>query len=666
MNLPDGNLYKMNGGPNKRNQGPDQVSGNTDVNSFISTKRRTQPLSWWEENTNLPRYYDYKIGTTLINNTDLRSEWNCLYYLRPEIEGDPNSGKWEMLPWDLDLTWESKFHIRSESVWENWQNVFRYSKAETDFQNRAREVWDLLCSSGEGAKVVEEMKRFLDGDGVTRIVEANQAMWDYHPRKTKKGIWYRNNPRLPSSRRNWEGLIGYMKDFVSPGGYGANRLINEKADTNARLPRKPRITGSGDAAYPVNDIRLRSSSFSGNGTSFSGMQWRFAEITDPESPDFDPNEPWVYEIDSVWESGKLNTFQSTIQVPTEYVRVGRTYRARVRHLGSSGQWSHWSDPLEFVASEPDISSYKEGLVISEIMYNPMDATAPEKEQGFSNSDFEFIELKNVGDTTLDLKNVRFTKGINYDFVNGSVQSLASGEMLVLARNLNAFTIRYGNTNSLAGEYTPNNLSNGGENIKLSFGAGVAIREFVYQDNEPWPEAADGKGYSLVLKEPQKLPDHNDPKNWTISSALGGSPGKNEIQITYDLWKSSTFSLEQLQDPRVSNQSSDPDQDGYSNLLEYAFGGNALVKDDQLSPAAKIITKGAEEYLALEYRKRIGANDYAFVIEGSKDLKSWSSVNEIALERMTDNGDGTTTHMYRILSLNEFGDQGYLRLKVMGK
>ena len=86
----------------------------------------------------------------------------------------------------------------------------------------------------------------------------------------------------------------------------------------------------------------------------------------------------------------------------------------------------------------------------------------------------------------------------------------------------------------------------------------------------------------------------------------------------------------------------------------------------MSPAAKIITKGAEEYLALEYRKRIGANDYAFVIEGSKNLNSWSSVNEIVLERMTDNGDGTMTHMYRILNLNEFGNQGYLRLKVMGK
>ena len=146
-----------------------------------------------------------------------------------------------MLPWDLDLTWESSFIFVLRVFGKIGKMFLGTLKRRLDFQNRAREVWDLLCSSGEGAKVVEEMKRFLDGDGVTRIVEANQAMWDYHPRKTKKGIWYRNNPKLSSSRRNWEGLIGYMKDFVSTGGYGANRLINEKADTNARLPRKPRI-----------------------------------------------------------------------------------------------------------------------------------------------------------------------------------------------------------------------------------------------------------------------------------------------------------------------------------------------------------------------------------------------------------------------------------------
>jgi len=665
-NLPDGNLYKMNGSPNKRNQGPDQVSGTTDVNSFISTKRRTQPLTWWEENTNLAGYYNYKIGTTLINNTDLRSEWNCLYYLRPEIEGDPNSGKWEMFPWDLDLTWESKFHIRSESVWENWQNVFRYADAKTDFENRSREVWDLLCDSGEGAKVVEEMSLFLEGDGVTRIVEANQAMWDYHPRKSKKGIWYRNNPKLSSSKRNWEGLVGYMKDFVSPGGYGANRLINEKADTNSRIPRKPMITPLGDPSFPTDDIRFRSSSFSGNGTSFSSMQWRLGEITDPESPEFDANQPWVYEINSVWESEEINNFQSSVQVPTSVVRVGRTYRARVRHLGSSGQWSHWSEPIQFVASEPDITSYKEGLVISEIMYNPQEASESEEALGFTNSDFEFIELKNIGESTLSLANVRFTKGIDFDFVDSSVDSLSPGQFLVLARNAEAFKVRYGVNQLVVGEYTPNNLSNGGENVKLSYGAGVAIQEFEYLDQKPWPVGADGQGYSLVLKDTEIISDHKIPENWMQSSTIGGSPGKDEIQYSYDIWKLASFNSDQIQDSLISGELADPDQDGFSNLLEYSFGGRPLTKDVNISPSAKIIGRGGELYLVFTYRQRIGVSDYEYVIETSNDLRSWQEVNNVELDDFSNNQDETATVSYRILKLNSIGDHNFVRLKVIGK
>ena len=665
-NLPDGNLYKMNGSPNKRNQGPDQVSGTTDVNSFISTKRRTQPLTWWEENTNLAGYYNYKIGTTLINNTDLRSEWNCLYYLRPEIEGDPNSGKWEMFPWDLDLTWESKFHIRSESVWENWQNVFRYADAKTDFENRSREVWDLLCDSGEGAKVVEEMSLFLEGDGVTRIVEANQAMWDYHPRKSKKGIWYRNNPKLSSSKRNWEGLVGYMKDFVSPGGYGANRLINEKADTSSRIPRKPMITPLGDPSFPTDDIRFRSSSFSGNGTSFSSMQWRLGEITDPQSPEFDANQPWVYEINSVWESEEINNFQSSVQVPTSVVRVGRTYRARVRHLGSSGQWSHWSAPIQFVASEPDITSYKEGLVISEIMYNPQGASESEEALGFTNSDFEFIELKNIGENTLSLANVRFTKGIDFDFVDSSVDSLSPGQFLVLARNAEAFKMRYGVNQLVVGEYTPNNLSNGGENVKLSYGAGVAIQEFEYLDQKPWPVGADGQGYSLVLKDTEKISDHKIPENWMQSSTIGGSPGKDEIQYSYDIWKLASFNSDQIQDSLISGELADPDQDGFSNLLEYSFGGRPLTKDFNISPIAKIIGRGGELYLAFTYRQRIGVSDYEYVIETSNDLRSWQEVNNVELDDFSNNQDETATVSYRILKLNSIGDHNFVRLKVIGK
>ncbi len=110
---------------------------------------------------------------------------------------------------------------------------------------------------------------------------------------------------------------------------------------------------------------------------------------------------------------------------------------------------------------------------------------------------------------------------------------------------------------VVGEYAPNNLSNGGENIKLSFGAGIPIREFEYIDDEPWPTGADGEGYSLVLKEPDTSPDHKEPGSWTISSVVGGSPGKGEIRYTYDLWKESMFTFEQIQDQLISGKSSDP-------------------------------------------------------------------------------------------------------------
>jgi hypothetical protein len=36
-------------------------------------------------------------------------------------------------------------------------------------------------------------------------------------------------------------------------------------------------------------------------------------------------------------------------------------------------------------------------------------------------------------------------------------------------------------------------------VKLSYGAGTAIRDFTYDDEAPWPAAADGTGATLVLK-----------------------------------------------------------------------------------------------------------------------------------------------------------------------
>jgi hypothetical protein len=53
----------------------------------------------------------------------------------------------------------------------------------------------------------------------------------------------------------------------------------------------------------------------------------------------------------VWESGELTDPAGPITIPASAVITGHTYRARVRMKDTTGRWSHWSAPVEFVAGE---------------------------------------------------------------------------------------------------------------------------------------------------------------------------------------------------------------------------------------------------------------------------------------------------------------------------
>ena len=77
---------------------------------------------------------------------------------------------------------------------------------------------------------------------------------------------------------------------------------------------------------------------------------------------------------------------------------------------------------------------------------------------------------------------------------------------------------------VAGEWQVDDaLSNSGEQLKLSYGAGSAIRDFTYDDNGPWPDGADGGGHGLVLTNPSTLPDPSNPMQWRLSTQAGGDP-----------------------------------------------------------------------------------------------------------------------------------------------
>jgi hypothetical protein len=226
-----------------------------------------------------------------------------------------------------------------------------------------------------------------------------------------------------------------------------------------------------------------------------------------------------YEINPLWESDELTTFDSQIVFPANGVKAGRTYRVRCRMKDTSGRWSHWSAPAEFVAGEALRSDLHNYLRITELMYN--------------NGDAEFIELKNTGPKTLDLSNVAITSGIQFAFAGSHIESLAPGAFVLIIKSQADFEAQYGTgLNSLiAGQFASGSLSNSGETLKLEDTWDGTLIEFTYSDARGWPLAADGAGHSLVPldaaieEQPQGTLDYGG--NWRASTYLGGSPGMDD-------------------------------------------------------------------------------------------------------------------------------------------
>ncbi len=318
IGLPDGNLYRMDSGYDKKNQSKTQIKNNSDVSSFISSTtgyNKTnpyQPLDWWQVNTDLATYYSSRSVGIACNDSDRRPEANCIYYSNPE------TGRWMMLPWDLDLMFEWGTHYTD---WEHWSYVLSYPDISIAYKNRARELMDLLFNADQAGQVVEELAAIISAEELSRsFIEAERAMWDYHPRINRKGQWYENNEFLVT--KNWQGMVNYYKTFLTPEGfdngytYGVKSLIADSADSN--IPLTPTISYQGAGGFPVNDLRFQTSSFMDpqGSQSFAAMKWRIAEVapyTKTPLPDLDTGqttEPTVQTLlgqQQIWKYFKGKT-----------------------------------------------------------------------------------------------------------------------------------------------------------------------------------------------------------------------------------------------------------------------------------------------------------------------------------------------------------------------
>ncbi len=180
-----------------------------------------------------------------------------------------------------------------------------------------------------------------------------------------------------------------------------------------------------------------------------------------------------------------------------------------------GTWSAEADSLFAVPPR---------LRVSELYYNPPG----------SRDDEEFVELLNIGSTTIDLTGVRLKLSpvdgeYNYEFLAGEANLLLpAGGRIVVAGNRGGFLFAYPNlpAAALADREFTGNLDNGGEPIGVIDADGGVIQSFTYDD--VWHPTTDGDGYSLVIADATApLAAWNQASGWRASFQTGGSPGEED-------------------------------------------------------------------------------------------------------------------------------------------
>jgi hypothetical protein len=188
------------------------------------------------------------------------------------------------------------------------------------------------------------------------------------------------------------------------------------------------------------------------------------------------------------------------------------------HLNSAVAQSASYVPLNFNAGsfqkEPlGPASRRSGLIISEIMYHP----APNA-NGYN---LEFIELYNTDAWAVNLSGHRISGAVDFTFPDNT--TVASHGFLVVAHDPVAVAQVYKISNVVGG-YT-NSLLNSSGNVRLRHPSGAILVEAQFSANPPWPVAADGGGHSLQLAHASYGED--DPRAWSASEQVGGSPGQGE-------------------------------------------------------------------------------------------------------------------------------------------
>ena len=363
-------------------------------------------------------------------------------------------------------------------------------------------------------------------------------------------------------------------------------------------------------------------------------------------------------------SAEDNLSPSAIQYEEPITVINNTIIKSRSFNANKAEWSTLTEGTFIVGTLASNAN----LVISEFNYHPLDPLTKEEINISENdTDFEYIELTNIGETEINLVGVQFDQGIDFEFtIETKINSLAAGEQILIVKNIAAMQSRYGDDilNYIAGEFTANTkLSNNGESLTLLAADGSTVQSFTYSDQQPWPTGADGNGFTISLIHPSTNPDPKSAESWTISKTPNGSPaGIILYETSYQKWRTVNFDINSPSFNQNSASEADPDKDGFSNAIEYAFGTNP--KNNSYKPVIDYFIQELDgnEYLAIQFTAAVTGNDVEIVGEISDELRSWSK--STVLSQISLSQDLLTKHItLRSTTPITIGTTEQIRLRV---
>lgn len=267
---------------------------------------------------------------------------------------------------------------------------------------------------------------------------------------------------------------------------------------------------------------------------------------------------WLYSADA---AGNLTGYSHGFQFGAAETNV--SFGRYVTSVGEERFVAQASRTFGAANSGPKVGP----VVISEIMYNPK-----------AGGD-EFLELQNITSAPVKLydplnaTNTWKISGIGYTLPQ-NIEIPAKGFLLFVATDPVAFRSKYlvPAEVQILGPY-PGSLKDSGDTIEISKpgipqtnSAGmvdvplILVDAVTYKDSAPWPSSADGNGPSLERVDLFAFAD--DPINWRVSFALGGTPGR-AAQVDTD------------KDGVTDDMDLDDDNDGVLDTDEQAAGTNPL-------------------------------------------------------------------------------------------